>query len=292
MAFNGSKHVPDRGEMVKILERHGLAFGADTNAQTGFDATVYKLDLPKADEDTVDTTLMLLREVGRQPDPEPGRHRPGARRDPLRGAAARHAQLSGHQGAHRLHDGRPAAARALPDRPGRQSSSSANRDQIADFYAKYYRPDRAILIAVGDFDPDAMEAKIKARFGDWRGARPRRGQDPDLGPGAQARRRLQARGRARRADRPSQLAWATPPDLSHRHHGQAPARVDRAAGPGGAQPPPRAPCARQENPPFIAAGAFRGDELRAERDHRACRQRPARPLARGAGRRRGRGAPR
>ena len=61
MAFNGSKAVPDRGEMVKILERHGLAFGADTNAQTSFDATVYKLDLPKTDEDTIDTTLMLLR---------------------------------------------------------------------------------------------------------------------------------------------------------------------------------------------------------------------------------------
>src|SRR6185312_10674176 len=44
MAFNGSKAVPE-GEMVKILERHGLAFGADTNASTNFDETVYKLDL-------------------------------------------------------------------------------------------------------------------------------------------------------------------------------------------------------------------------------------------------------
>ncbi|HCJ81649.1 MAG TPA: peptidase M16, partial [Erythrobacter sp.] len=36
MAFNGSVNVPE-GEMVKRLERHGLAFGADTNASTGFD---------------------------------------------------------------------------------------------------------------------------------------------------------------------------------------------------------------------------------------------------------------
>ena len=35
MAFNGTTHVPE-GEMVKILERQGLAFGPDTNAQTGF----------------------------------------------------------------------------------------------------------------------------------------------------------------------------------------------------------------------------------------------------------------
>jgi zinc protease len=62
MAFNGSKNVPE-GEMVKILERHGLAFGADTNAQTSFDETAYQLDLPKTDDGTVDTSLMLLREA-------------------------------------------------------------------------------------------------------------------------------------------------------------------------------------------------------------------------------------
>src|SRR5271167_3250425 len=38
MAFDGSTHVPN-GEMVKILERHGLAFGADTNASTSWDET-------------------------------------------------------------------------------------------------------------------------------------------------------------------------------------------------------------------------------------------------------------
>ena len=62
MAFNGSKKVPE-GEMVKILERHGLSFGADTNASTSFDETVYQLDLPKTDDDTVDTSLMLMREA-------------------------------------------------------------------------------------------------------------------------------------------------------------------------------------------------------------------------------------
>ncbi|MBV9510238.1 MAG: insulinase family protein, partial [Caulobacteraceae bacterium] len=62
MAFDGSAHVPN-GEMIKILERHGLAFGADTNASTSWEETVYKLDLPKSDDDTLDTSLMLLREV-------------------------------------------------------------------------------------------------------------------------------------------------------------------------------------------------------------------------------------
>jgi len=60
MAFNGSTHVPE-GEMIKLLERKGLAFGADTNASTGFDQTVYKLDLPNASDDLIDTGLMLMR---------------------------------------------------------------------------------------------------------------------------------------------------------------------------------------------------------------------------------------
>ena len=62
MAFNGSTNVPE-GEMVKILERQGLKFGPDTNAMTGFDKTVYMLDLPKADESHLDTAMMLMREV-------------------------------------------------------------------------------------------------------------------------------------------------------------------------------------------------------------------------------------
>src|ERR1022692_3653591 len=63
MAFNGSTNVPTRGDMVKDLERLGLAFGADTNAGTGFDATPDQFDLPKSDDQTVDTSLMLLREI-------------------------------------------------------------------------------------------------------------------------------------------------------------------------------------------------------------------------------------
>ena len=45
MAFNGSTNVSE-GEMVKLLEREGLAFGADTNASTGFEDTVwFRLDV-------------------------------------------------------------------------------------------------------------------------------------------------------------------------------------------------------------------------------------------------------
>ena len=53
MAFNGSKGIAE-GDMVKMLERRGLAFGADTNASTEFRGTTYKLDLPQTDDETVD----------------------------------------------------------------------------------------------------------------------------------------------------------------------------------------------------------------------------------------------
>jgi zinc protease len=45
MAFNGTTHVPE-GEMVKMLQRQGLAFGPDTNAVTGFDTTTYCSSFP------------------------------------------------------------------------------------------------------------------------------------------------------------------------------------------------------------------------------------------------------
>ena len=62
MAFNGSRSVPE-GEMVKRLERRGLAFGPDANAVTGQTFTTYALDLPSAGDDVVRDCLFLLREI-------------------------------------------------------------------------------------------------------------------------------------------------------------------------------------------------------------------------------------
>jgi zinc protease len=46
---------------------------------------------------------------------------------------------------------------------------NVTRERVVAFYDAYYRPERATLIAVGDFDVDEMEAKIRAKFSDWRG---------------------------------------------------------------------------------------------------------------------------
>src|SRR3546814_16245968 len=92
MAFNGSTHVPE-GEMFNLLERKGLAFGADTNASTGFDATNNKLDVLHASADplhprplsthtdagaTQTTTAPVTRDIGSilcsQTAPQPSHH--------------------------------------------------------------------------------------------------------------------------------------------------------------------------------------------------------------------------
>lgn len=167
MAFNGSKNVPE-GEMVKILERHGLAFGADTNASTGFHETIYKLDLPRVDEETIDTGLMLLEETARNlvigadaTERERGvilaerraRDQFGLRRLEHLFAFA----LPGATISRRMPIGDPDVIRTAP--PAR----------IRDLYERYYTPSRATLIIVGDIDPAAIERKIRGRFKNWRG---------------------------------------------------------------------------------------------------------------------------
>ena len=254
MAFDGSTHVPN-GEMIKILERHGLAFGADTNAQTSWAETEYKLDLPKSDDDTVDSSLMLLREVAGELTIEP------AAIDKERGVVLSEERLRDTPGYRvlkqnfqfLLQDQLP--ARRFPI--GKVDViQGANHTLIDDFYRKYYRPDDAVLIAVGDFDPDAMEAKIKAKFGDWTAKGPA-GPDPDLG--APLRRGTTTNlivepGAAETVD----LSWIALPDRSPDSKARRRRdvidqiafailnrRLDRLV--------------REDDPPFVSAAAYRAD---------------------------------
>ncbi|MGA0599541.1 M16 family metallopeptidase [Caulobacter sp. KR2-114] len=260
MAFRGSKGVPD-GEMIKILERHGLAFGADTNAQTDFDDTIYKLDLPTTDSDTVDTSLMLLREVAGNLT---------LNQDAInqeRGVILSEERLRDTP-FYRIFKDRLAFLMPGQRPPERfpigkvEVIQNAKREQLADFYGKYYRPERATLIAVGDFDVDAMEALIKAKFGDWQGQGPA-GADPDLG--RVARRGLQTSLSVQQGGPTTvQMDWMTPPDLGPDDTAQR--RRDLVERLGFEVLNRRlATLARGDKPPFISAVGFRADEFRAAR---------------------------
>ncbi|NOT41223.1 MAG: insulinase family protein [Alphaproteobacteria bacterium] len=179
MAFNGSKNVPE-GEFVKLLQRKGLAFGAHTNAYTSAEETVYQLERPKNDTDLVGTGLMLCREVGDRLTLDRG----GIEREKgvvLSEQRTRNTpEYRAFEDRWKLsHDGQRQAVR-LPIGKA-ETIKGATRELLADYYTRFYRPERTMLIATGDFDPAEIEAKIKAMFADWTavGADP---SDPSQGP--------------------------------------------------------------------------------------------------------------
>ena len=61
MAFNGTASFPGN-EIISYLESIGSAFGPDVNAYTGFDETVYTLDLPAGDPAVLATGFDILSE--------------------------------------------------------------------------------------------------------------------------------------------------------------------------------------------------------------------------------------
>ena len=258
MAFNGTTNVAE-GEMVKILERHGLAFGPDTNASTSFDQTVYELDLPKSDEATLDTGLMLLREAvgemlldadaidrerGIVLSEERARASPG-----YRILEARYDFfLKGQLPPTRFPIGSTDVLKSAP------------RERFAAFYDAWYRPEHTVLVAVGDFDPAAMEAKIRSRFSDWK-ARGKAGVKPELGSiaqrGPEARVVVEAGGPAT-----VQVAWVNPPDRSADTRARRKERLVRQLG-FAVLNRRYERLARSAEPPYLGAGAFRYTDVDA-----------------------------
>ncbi|HEY7005105.1 MAG TPA: insulinase family protein [Sphingomicrobium sp.] len=167
MAFNGSTHVPE-GDMVKILERQGLKFGPDTNAQTGFDSTTYMLDLPSTDTEHLDTAMMLMREVASEITFDKGaldRERgviEGERR--FRETAQLHLAVDDLK----FNGPNTPYGNRLPIGTT-EVINSVTPETIKDLYHRYYRPENATLIFVGDADPAVIEAKIKDKFTSWKG---------------------------------------------------------------------------------------------------------------------------
>ena len=165
MAFNGSEGVPE-GEMIKILERHGLAFGPDTNAFTSFDQTVYMLELPEVSDAVLDDAFFLMREAA-------GRLTLAADAiDRERGVVLSEMRASstpGFSNAKALFEFLMPGA--LPPRRFPIGDAgvleNAPRERFAAFYDAHYTPENALFVAVGDMEEAALIAWIEAAFGDW-----------------------------------------------------------------------------------------------------------------------------
>lgn len=162
MAFKGSRHMP-AGDLVQYLERLGMAFGADTNARTDFDSTVYQLELPAADAALLERGLAVLRETATElllPQAELERERGVVLSEKrLRDTPASRAfianldlLLPGSRLGARLPIGTDASLQAI------------DRGRMEQFYRTWYRPQRMLLVAVGEFDADALQHQLEAAF--------------------------------------------------------------------------------------------------------------------------------
>ncbi|MGV4795828.1 M16 family metallopeptidase [Rhizobium sp. F40D2] len=178
MAFKGSTHVAE-GEIIRILQRKGLAFGPDTNAHTSYDETVYALDLPEVDADTVSTGLMLMRETASELTLDASAF------DRERGVILSEERLrdtpqyrAGLGIMNSLLAGRRATIRVPIGKT--DIISNAPVGLVRDYYRANYRPERATLMVVGDIDPAAMETQIRQHFVDWKAVGPTPTK-PDLG---------------------------------------------------------------------------------------------------------------
>src|SRR5262249_22741366 len=162
MEFNGSKHFgPD--ELVAHLESIGLRFGADANAYTSFDETVYMLEVPTDRDTLLGRGLDVLSDwagAATMSDCEITKERGVVLEEWRlgRGAGERMRRIwfpvlfHGSRYAERLPIGKPEIIQHAP--PGR----------IRDFYRDWYTPERMMVIAVGDVDPAGLERLIPERL--------------------------------------------------------------------------------------------------------------------------------
>ena len=260
MAFRGSTHVPD-GDVFQILQRLGLRAGADANASTGQTETIYQWDLPKSDQETLDTAFMLARDIASElslkPDALEAERGPVLSEERLRDGPGRHAfeaqsrfLLKGQLAPERSPIGKVDIIRTAPVA------------LVADYYHAFYRPERAALIVVGDIDPDAIEARIKTRFSDWNPQGAGRA-DPDLGTPARRGEEAMVFTEAG-APQSVSVSWVGPydgtPDTSARRKTNRIERVGLAI-----LNQRLAQAAQNPDAPFLAAGAGRGNVSRSAR---------------------------
>lgn len=173
--------VPE-GDMVKILERYGLAFGPDTNAFTSFDQTVYQLELPTNGDAIIDQGLMLMNETARNltlAADAIDRERGVIKSERLRSTC-----VSGYIAGAKFTLPNARLTQRVPI-GDLNVIATAPRDEFVEFYKRGYRPDQALIVVVGDVEPAKIVEKIKAQFGDWQAAGAR-AETPNSGPAGPA----------------------------------------------------------------------------------------------------------
>ena len=174
MAFNGTARY-EKQELVNYLERVGMRFGADLNASTSFDETVYTLQVPTDSAALLRTGFEILDEWAHAItfDPAEVSKERGVVIEEWRGSRGATARMFDKQ-LPVIFQGSRYAERVPIGTV--QTLEKATAAQLKQFYATWYRPDLMAVVAVGDFDRDSIVALVKRQFGDLpaaKGARPR-----------------------------------------------------------------------------------------------------------------------
>jgi zinc protease len=163
MAFNGTRRFAKQ-ELVDFLERIGMQFGADLNASTSFDETVYQLVVPTDSADLLVRGIEILEDWAHGVTFDP------AEIEKERGVVIEEWRLGQGAGHRMLQRQLPVLFRGsrYADRlpiGTRESLQSFSPAALRRFYQDWYRPDLMAVVAVGDFDPGAVERLIREHLG-------------------------------------------------------------------------------------------------------------------------------
>lgn len=184
MAFNGSTHFRKQ-ELVSYLESIGVQFGADLNAYTSFDETVYILPIPTGKRENIDRGFQVLRDWAgglALSSKEIENERPVVLEEARLGKGARDRMdkfllpkiFNGSRYAQRLPIGQEAIIR------------TGAPDALRRFYKDWYRPDLMAVVVVGDLDPRDAERLVKLHFSDLKNpAKPRTRFEAPISPRAE-----------------------------------------------------------------------------------------------------------
>ena len=169
MAFNGTKNFPGKGKRLGIVpwcETIGVKFGANLNAYTSVEQTVYHISsAPLKREGIIDSCLLVLNDWSHYlllEDAEIDKERGVIHEEWRTRRAGRAVQRLMEQAMPKIYKGTkyedcmPIGSMDIVDNFPYQD--------LRDYYHKWYRPDLQAIIVVGDVDVDKIEKKIKKRF--------------------------------------------------------------------------------------------------------------------------------
>jgi len=163
MAFNGSKNFPENG-IISYLEKIGVKFGANLNASTGVDQTIYNISsVPVKRQGIIDSCLLILYDWScaislKEDNIEKER---GVIREELRTRSNAQMRMIENILPEIMPDSK--YAYRLPGGLVKVIDTFTPKE-LRDFYQKWYRPDQQGIIVVGDIDPVTVENQIKSMF--------------------------------------------------------------------------------------------------------------------------------